>query len=314
MIWRLLRTIEHLLTGTLISLALATLRALGQAPTWQPDIVRWWHRRLCRILALRVEVVGDMREPALVVANHISWLDIPILGAHGHVCFLSKSEVRRWPILGWMAAVAGTLFIERGANRFAEAIDAVRARITAGFSVVVFAEGTTSNGAGVRRFLPRLFAVVQPPLDHGHDGREGRDQQDSGCRPGQDAAAATHPSMRGNLAAPIKLQPVALRYGRGPQPHPVAPFINDDILVPHLWRLLKHPGIEVRVVFLPPIDTTGRDRRTLAEATRTAIVDALEHDADPAQGTTSSGLGTQAPDRGDAESARPSSTQMDGGR
>ncbi|WPL15153.1 2-acyl-glycerophospho-ethanolamine acyltransferase [Thiorhodovibrio winogradskyi] len=267
MIWRALRAIEHLLTGALISLVVAGLRLLGRPPAWHLEVVRWWHARLCRILALELSVSGQLREGALLVANHISWLDIPVLGAQGSVGFLSKAEVRRWPVVGWMAAVAGTLFIERGANRFAEAIAAVRERISAGFAVVVFAEGTTSDGSGVRRFLPRLFAVVQPASELGS-----------------------------SLAGPIQLQPVALRYGQGPRPDAVAPFIDDDTLVRHLWRVLQHPGIRVHVSFLPQIDGRGQDRRHLADQARAAILDALRlHALTPEMGskTDQAGLGAE---------------------
>ncbi len=256
MFLRLLRALEHLLTGTLISVAIAGLRGIGQPPVWQPAVMRWWYRRLCRILALQITVTGQVAERAMLVANHISWLDITVLGAQEPISFLSKDEVRHWPVIGWMATLAGTLFIERGANRFAEAIASVRARIVSGCSVVVFAEGTTSNGAGVRRFLPRLFAVVQTPCPA--DARTGS----------QDGPAPV-----------IQLQPVALRYGHGPCPHPVAPFIGDDRLVQHLWRVLKEPGIPVQLMFLPTIATQGQDRRALAEAARAAILAALELDA-----------------------------------
>lgn len=242
MLWRLTHALAHLLTGALISLVVVTLGLLGHPPVWQRNVVHWWHQRLCRVLALEVRVSGRPAEQAMLVANHISWLDIPVLGAQGPIGFLSKAEVRRWPVVGWMAAVAGTLFIERGANRFSEAIAAMRARIGNGNSVVVFAEGTTSDGAGVRRFLPRLFAVAQSPG--------------------------------------IQLQPVALRYGLGPEPDPIAPFINDDTLVAHLWRVLAHPGLRVEVRFLPPVlASQGQDRRGLAEATRAAIITARARDA-----------------------------------
>jgi hypothetical protein len=78
--------------------------------------VRWWHRRLFRALELRVRVTGDFAERALLVANHIAWLDIPVIGAQGQIAFLSKAEARAWPLIGWMAETAGTLFITRGAN------------------------------------------------------------------------------------------------------------------------------------------------------------------------------------------------------
>ncbi|EIC22473.1 lysophospholipid acyltransferase family protein [Thiorhodovibrio frisius] len=240
---------EHLLTGALISLVATGLHLLGQPPAWHPQFVRWWHARLCRILALEITLCGQLSERALVVANHISWLDIPVLGAQGSVGFLSKAEVRRWPVIGWMAAVSGTVFIERGAHRFADAIAALRARIAAGFAVVIFPEGTTSDGTAVRRFLPRLFAVAQPAADTG-----------------------------GGEAEPIRLQPVALRYGSGPQPDTIAPYIDDDTLVCHLWQVLKHPGIAVRVTFLPSIDARGQGRRQLADQARAAILNALERE------------------------------------
>jgi 1-acyl-sn-glycerol-3-phosphate acyltransferase len=250
--WRLLQALAHLLTGAMVTLAVVALRALGRPPAWQPGVVRWWHQRLCRILALQVAVSGQVAERAMLVANHISWLDIPVLGAQGSIGFLSKAEVRRWPVIGWMAEVAGTLFIARGAHRFAEAIAAVRARIAAGFAVVVFAEGTTSDGTGVRRFLPRLFAVVQ-----------------------------SDPEVESGSSKP-RLQPVALCYGAGGERDAVAPFIDDDILVGHLWRVLKHPGIQVRVVFLPTIETGNLDRRRLAEAARDRILAACFEGQDKA--------------------------------
>lgn len=108
------RVSEHLLTGGAIALALSTGHRFGWRPVWLPAVVRWWHRRLCRALELKVRVTGELAERALLVANHISWLDIPVLGAQGQIGFLSKAEVRDWPLIGWMAETAGTLFIARG--------------------------------------------------------------------------------------------------------------------------------------------------------------------------------------------------------
>lgn len=240
--WRLLRVLEHLLTGAILTLVMAATRARGEIVPWQAAIVRWWHGRLCRSLGVRLIVHGAPERGVLLIANHVSWLDIPVLGAQGPIAFLAKAEVRSWPLIGWMAAVAGTFFIARGAHQ-AEALRApLRARILAGYPVTIFAEGTTSDGRSVRHFHPRLFAVA---------GAEG-----------------TKPSL--------PIQPVALRYGTNAAPDPHAPFIADDRLVPHLWRILRHPGLEVRVTFLPAIASAGRSRRELAEATREAIVRALD--------------------------------------
>lgn len=243
MIWRLALLLAHLLGGALVSLVVTVLSFVGHPPVWQSRVVQWWHQRLCHILALRIQVTGQSVGPALLVANHISWLDIPVLGAQGAMGFLSKAQVRHWPLIGWMAEVAGTLFIERGAHRATAVMAALRARLVGGASVVVFAEGTTSDGTQVRRFLPRLFAVVQPDADR-HN-------------------------------APMTLQPVALRYDEPPGPDAIAPFIGEDTLVRHLLRVLQHPGLSVSVMLLPPIAVGHHSRRALAEAARDAIVTAL---------------------------------------
>lgn len=234
---RSVRVLEHLLTGATISLYVAGAGALGRRPAWVPRVVRWWHGRLCRALGLALEVRGEIVPGALVVANHVSWLDIPVLGARGPVQFLSKAEVRDWPLVGWMAAVAGTLFIARGAHQAGSLLERIGERLRAGVPVVIFPEGTTTDGREVRRFHPRLFAAAQ--------------------RPG------------------VRVQPVAIRYGGGGEPDAVAPFVGDDDLLSHLLRVLAHPGLTVSVRFLPPLAGGPADRKGLAEQCRQAIAGSL---------------------------------------
>jgi 1-acyl-sn-glycerol-3-phosphate acyltransferase len=231
------------LTGTITGLVIRLLARAGWHSPRVADIVSWWYRRLCRVLGLRLVVRGTPERPALLIANHVSWLDIPVLGAQGPAAFLAKAEIGAWPLIGWMAWIAETLFIERGANQAPALIAAVGGRVRDGRSVVVFPEGTTSDGTGLLRFHPRLFAAA----------RESR--------------------------APM--QPVAIRYGTNEAPDATAPFIGDDSLVPHLLRVLRHEGLRVEVSFLPVIETIGLDRRALAERSRTAIATALGIDANP---------------------------------
>ncbi len=243
-LWKGLRIALHLLTGAALAAVVATARALGHRVDWLDTLVPWWYRRLLNCLGVRMQSDGTAVGTALMVANHISWLDIPVIGAQDHVRFLSKAEVRDWPLIGWMSELAGTFFIARGANQVGEAIAGICERIQAGDPVAVFPEGTTGDGSQVQRFHPRIFAI---------------------CR-------------QGDLA----VQPVALRYGTGPGPDPIAPFIGDDTLMAHLWRLIRQPGLEVRVSFLAPIPSAGLDRRHLADAARLAIVEHLGLDpADP---------------------------------
>jgi 1-acyl-sn-glycerol-3-phosphate acyltransferase len=235
--WRALRLATHIALGLGLALVIAAADRAGRRPRWTARVVRWWHTRCCRALGLRIAVSGKPLSAALLVANHISWLDILVLGAQGQISFLSKAEVRKWPLIGWMAAVAGTLFITRGASQTAALTAAIGDRVRNGQCVVIFPEATTSDGSGLLRFHPRLFAIGQQ--------------------------------------AQIKIQPVALRYGAGPSPDRIAPYIGDDTFLPHLFRVLRHRGLAVRVQFLAPIDPPDADRRQLAEQARKAIGGAL---------------------------------------
>jgi 1-acyl-sn-glycerol-3-phosphate acyltransferase len=239
-LWKGLRIAEHLLTGAALALVVAAGQGLAYRVGWLDRAMLWWYRRLLRCLGVRVRAEGWIADTTLLVANHISWLDIPVLGSQGNMRFLAKADVRRWPLIGWMSAVVGTVFIARGGNRAGEVVEGISARIKAGEPVVVFPEGTTSDGREVRRFHPRLFAICQQT----------------------------------GLAA----QPVALRYGTGSGPDPVAPFLGDDTLVAHLWRVLKSPGLDVQVSFLAPIPVADLDRRRLAAEARQAITARLDSD------------------------------------
>lgn len=227
----------HLLAGVVEALILDHDTA---APAFLAARQRW-HARACRILGLKIRVTGRPPSlPSFHVANHISWLDIPVLGALSPVTFLSKSDVRQWPVIGWFAVRAGTLFIERGGkDASSSAATRIASVLDEGVSVVVFPEGTTSDGSDVHRFHPRLFAVAV------QTGRP--------------------------------IQPVAVRYlDKTGRPHPTAPFIGDDRFPAHLWRLLGEESVRVKVTYCPPIETTGAgERRGLAEAARDCIAAAV---------------------------------------
>ncbi len=239
-VWRGFRVLENLATGSLILVFVTLIARGGTRPAWLPRVVRWWHARLTSALGVDVRVIGSVAPRCLLVSNHVSWLDVPVLGAQGLLGFLSKSEVRGWPLAGWMAATAGTLFIERGGNQVAEVSERIGERIAAGGSLVVFPEGTTSRGLGVRRFHPRLFAIAQQPG--------------------------------------LGVQPVALAYrcGDARSPDPEVPYVGEQSLVANLWILLRHPGVVAEVHLLPPFDgLNGDDRRALSARARSAILSAL---------------------------------------
>jgi 1-acyl-sn-glycerol-3-phosphate acyltransferase len=231
----------HVLSGLLIVLFGFPRRRSEPLGPRRRAIVRAWHRGVLRIFGVRLSIEGEATdEPALYVSNHVSWTDIPIIGALSDVTFLSKDEVARWPVVGTLATRSGTLYIRRGGKNAAnEASDVITFSLIRGQSVLVFPEGTTTRGESVRRFHPRLFAAAQ-------------------------------------LAERL-VQPVTLRYLDADGRHdPDAAWVGDDPLGPHLWRLLGRRRNPVAVTFGPALSARGSERRALAEQAHARVAAALE--------------------------------------
>ena len=234
---RALLLAAHLAWG----LALAAWLALGaRAP--REVVAQRWHRRLLDVLGLRVRVEGrPLRGPHLTVANHVSWLDIPVLGALEPTRFVGKAEIRDWPLAGWLATAAGTFYLRRGRGGTAPLLDRLVPHLRAG-SVVIFPEGTTTDGTGVKPFHARLFAAA--------------------------------------LDARQPVQPVTIQYGLSRRGENIAPFIGDDSLAGHLLRLLRNPGLEVCVRYGPPLVALA-SRDELAGEAETLVRAALQPPAPP---------------------------------
>jgi 1-acyl-sn-glycerol-3-phosphate acyltransferase len=204
--------------------------------------VRRWHGGVCRDLGVHVVAHGQAatQPGVLYVCNHISWLDIPVLGSQLHgVRFLAKDDIRRWPLIGWLAMRAGSLFIVRG-NGQQKAADDITAALRTGESVLFFPEGTTTDGLSLRRFHPRLM------------------------RAAQEANAA--------------IQPVALRYlDAQNQPNPRVAYIDDDSFGDTLQRIISESGLRAEIQFLPVIETTQRPVNQVAYEAHDRIAQALPH-------------------------------------
>lgn len=224
--YRFTRLGLHLVEGAVLAVLCGA--AFVQYRPYQQPVIRWWHRRFCSILNLDIRLHGEVPTGhALWVSNHISWLDIPVLGAFFPVYFLSKAEVANWPVVGWLARVAGTLFIRRGSGDAGQVNDQLAAQLQAGRNVLFFPEGTTTDGQRLKRFFHKLF----------------------------NAAVDTQ----------LPVQPVLVCYRDAENGlHPHAPFIDDDEFLDHVTSILKGDRINVDVMVLPAEQPAGRDARTLA--------------------------------------------------
>ncbi len=235
---RALLLLAHLALGLVLA-AWLTLDARRS----REQLAQRWHRRLLAILGLQLRVEGmPLREPHVTVSNHVSWLDIPVLGALEPTRFVAKSEVRQWPVAGWLARGAGTFFLRRGKGGAAPLIDRLVPHLRAQGSVVIFPEATTTDGTEVRPFHARLFAAA--------------------------------------IEARCPVQPVTIQYGLARDGENIAPFIGDDSLAGHILRLLRCPALRVRVLYGPPLrPTVSRDE--LAREAECFVRAALQPPAPP---------------------------------
>jgi 1-acyl-sn-glycerol-3-phosphate acyltransferase len=223
--WRLFRATLHVLHGMLVMTRFPALDVAGRH-----ERIRWWSAGLLRAMGLSLEVSGSPRAGAtLLIANHISWLDIAAIHAAApHARFVSKADVLQWPLLGWLIRNAGTLFIERERKRDAvRVVHAMASALQAGDTVAVFPEGTTGTGPAPLPFHANLLQ----------------------------AAVAT--------ATPI--QPVVLRFADAERAYsPAVVYIGETTLLQSLWRVASARGLRAHVHILPAVATAHADRRALA--------------------------------------------------
>ena len=190
---------------------------------------QWWLGRTARLLGMEIEVIGEFPAPPagagfLLVSNHVSWTDIPVIGSLRQINFLSKAEVKNWPLVGRLANTTGTLFIKRGAGNTDGVSRQIADYIAQGRSVLFFPEGTTSDGRSVGRFHRKLFRTCEHVQT-------------------QVLPLAIHYEVDG-----LEQETLDAQYGGS---NPVA-FIGDDEFTQHIWRLLSFSKVKVKVAVLPP--------------------------------------------------------------
>ncbi|PPD39528.1 MAG: 1-acyl-sn-glycerol-3-phosphate acyltransferase [Methylobacter sp.] len=192
------------------------------------------------IVNLNVIKEGDFSgQPGLIVSNHVSWLDIILIGQYLPAYFVAKSDIASWPVFGFMSRQAGTVFIRRGEKKHIfETAEKMVWLLKQNRNIIVFPEGTTTRGEDVLHFHASLF---QPAL----------------------LTKAT-------------IFPVAIQY-LGDAKH-LAPFVDDDDLLPHLINMLSLDRIDVRLSVLPMIDGTGKSRHAVSHEARELILSRISPD------------------------------------
>ena len=239
-----LRLLLHLFQG-LLTCALVFPFAGAAART---SLIQRWSARLLAICGVRLKVRHVDRAPerqALVVANHISWLDIFVINAMQPCRFVAKSEIRQWPLIGWLCAQTGTIFLQRGRQREVRRIfEGLVMSLNGGHRVAFFPEGTTSIQGTVLPFHANLFEAA--------------------------------------IDAKVTVQPYALRYsGRDGLAPAALEFVGETSLLQSVMAILSVRDFMVELIILPPLASHGAKRRELAQASRQAIADALENGARP---------------------------------
>jgi len=236
-VWRLARCVLHGLHG--VGLVLWRFPRLDLEA--RRARIRWWSGRMIALLGAELRVEGQFRAGAkLVVANHVSWLDI--LAVHA-VCpearFVSKADVKQWPLVGRLVDSAQTLYLERERKRDAlRVVHQIAEALKAGDTVAAFPEGTTGDGVTLLPFHANLLQAA--------------------------------------IATETPVQPVALRYADAAHAvSPAAQWLGDTTLAGSLWKLAGAQGLVVHVRVLTAEGSRHADRRALSEHVRTLIAEAL---------------------------------------
>ncbi|GAB4181547.1 MAG: lyso-ornithine lipid O-acyltransferase [Wenzhouxiangellaceae bacterium] len=247
--WRLLYRLPLLFIHLVLVLPLAALaqsrwlrdRYLGSF-TIEDYAARYWSRGLLRIFGLRVRVHGQLNhDPVLILANHISWLDIVALMSLRSIRFVAKAEINRWPLIGLLVRRARTIYVKRGSSDSAQRVlNDMTATLNDRQTVAIFPEGGIPAAPGVARFRSRLLAAAQE--------------------------------------AGVDLEPVCIRYRHGGAVDKLVTFLPGEHFMANFIRLLGGPPMTLEIFLLPRLPSQG-DRRQLARQAETLVRDAYQRPA-----------------------------------
>jgi 1-acyl-sn-glycerol-3-phosphate acyltransferase len=248
-IMRRIRAIRRALMVVLWTLPLVPIQAVLLLLPGRGKVVlaRIYWATLAWLLGLTVRVIGQPAgggdRPVVFVSNHSSWLDVPVLGGQLDGCFVAKSEVSRWPLVGTIARMGRTAFVSRRRGATRDERDSMRGRLAAGDNLILFPEGTTSDGSRVMPFRSTFFAIAE----------------------------GEHPPL---------IQPVSVVYDRlaglptGRASRPLFAWYGDMDIASHYWRLAQHCGLRATVLLHTPLEPAQfPNRKALSHAVWSAVAD-----------------------------------------
>jgi 1-acyl-sn-glycerol-3-phosphate acyltransferase len=253
---RRLRAARRALFAMLWVAVAVPIQSLLVALPGRQDMVfsRFFWRQICGVMGLQVRVIGAVADrgaddrPVVFVSNHSSWLDIPVLGGKLPACFVAKEQVGTWPVIGTIARLGRTIYVRRSRTSTGRERDDMVARLAGGDNLVLFPEGTTSDGSRVLPFRSALLSVAELPLT-------------------------------ANGKGPI-VQPVSIVYDRigglpiGRAWRPLFAWYGDMEIGSHFWRLAQHSGMRASVLMHQPLDPAlYPSRKALAAATWKIVAD-----------------------------------------
>jgi 1-acyl-sn-glycerol-3-phosphate acyltransferase len=207
-----------------------------------------------RLIGIKVRVIGNRadgtgKRPLIFVSNHSSWVDVPVLGGVLDGCFVAKGDVARWPLIGTIARLGRTVFVSRARASTGKERDIMRAKLLGGDRLILFPEGTSSDGSRVLPFRSSFFALAE-------------------AQPGDD------------LQAIPLIQPVSVVYDRlgglpaGRASRPIFAWYGDMDIVSHFARLTQHIGLRATVLLHAPLDPVSfADRKALSQAVWQIVAD-----------------------------------------
>lgn len=242
--WLRLMRVARVILQTFYGIALASLGLPFASAEQRDHIIQHWTRGLLSCFNIRVIVHGEPpnkhTRSTLFVANHVSWVDIHAINSLRPIRFIAKSEIRSWPVFGWFAAKANTLFIDREKRQDAgKLVHTVAQSLRDGDCMCYFPEGTTTEGTELKPFKGSLIQAA--------------------------------------IEANTPLWPFTVKYpdAKG-QPNIAMAFAGDTTLLESIWTITGQRAPEVHLTFLPKLDVIGKDRRQLTQEARTDIAQSLQ--------------------------------------